>query len=167
MAEKKQIGPSLTDRKIMTLFANGASPEEVEAATYVPAATALQRARDILASTDIWDEIEQRRLLLHSLKGIKGRVEDEMDFSDAKVIAAYSNMAKVINEIQTTARAITDDEMDKLARAQASQMIRLIEMSFTHARKLLAEEYPEVDLGRIDTVFYDALRENAGEIEMG
>ena len=153
------------DRKMLDMFANGATPEEVQAETYVPALTALARVREILASADIWDEMEQRRLLLHSLKKIKEQVEASMDHSDAKIIQAYSNLTNGIDRIQSTARAITDAEMEKLAMAQAQQMIRLIEMSFTHARKLLAEEYPEVDLGRIDSVFYEALKENAGEIE--
>jgi hypothetical protein len=55
--------------------------------------------------------------------------------------------------------------MEQLALAQAAQMIRLIEASFTRARKLLSEEYPEVDLGRIDSVFYEALREDTKQIE--
>lgn len=150
---------------MLDLFANGATPQEVEEETGVPAMTALARARELLASTDIWDEMEQRRLLLHSLKKIKEQVEASMDHSDAKIIQAYSNLTNGIDRIQSSARAITDAEMEKLAMAQAQQMIRLIEMSFSHARRLLAAEYPEVDLGRIDDVFYEALHENAGEIE--
>lgn len=160
----KRVGPSLLNRKILDLFANGYTPNEVEAETGVPAAAALADARELLASTDVWDEVEQRRLLVHSMRRVKAQVEDA-DLTDPKILQAYTNLLIAIDKTQEKVRAISDIEMEKLAAAQARQMIRLIEMSFSHARTLLANEYPMVDLGRIDDVFYEALRDNAGEIE--
>lgn len=161
----KAQGPGLLDRKILDLFANGATPEEVEAETYVPALTALARARELLASADLWDEMEQRRLLAHSLKGIKQQVENNFDPTDAKILQSYTNLVGTIDKIQDKQRAISDEELKKLAMTQAEMMLRMIEMSFTRVRQLLSEEYPEVDLGRIDTLFFDDLRTNSKQIE--
>lgn len=161
---KNLIGPSLVDRKILDLFANGYTPNEVEEETYVPAATALQRARELLASIDLWDEIEQRRLLVHSMKKVKELMENA-DLTEPKLAQAYTNLLIAIDKTQEKVRTISEAEMEKLAAAQARQMIRLIEMSFSHARQLLSAEYPDVDLGKIDDAFYTGLRENTLEIE--
>ena len=50
---------TIRDRKILELFASGLSPQEVEEKMGVPAAHALVRCKEILASRDVFDEIKR------------------------------------------------------------------------------------------------------------
>lgn len=160
---------SLVDKKLLDMFANSYTPEEVEDETGVPALQAIARARELLASIDVWDEVEQRRLLAHSLKRVKEQIESALDVTDPKMIQSYSNLVGMIDKIQDKQRAITDNEIEKLALAQSRTMLRLIEAAFFEARKVLSTDYPMVDLGRIDAVFYEQLEEQTEilEIEAG
>lgn len=161
----KQIGPSLVDRKILDMFANGSTPDEVERETGIPALSALARARDHLSSIDLWDEVEQRRLLAHSLKQVKAKIESFGDLMDPKLLQSYTNLVTSIDKIQDKARAITDEEMTRLAQAQAQQIVALVSVAYNRVRELLAEEYPEVNVDYITTAFYEAIQENTPQIE--
>lgn len=157
---------SLLDKRILDLFANSYTPEQVEEELGVPAVQAVTRARELLASVDVWDEVEQRRLLAHSLKKVKEAVESQMDPTDPKLLQSYTNLVSTIDKVQDKVRRVTDEEIEKLAQAQARNMLRMIEAAYFRARELLSNEYPEIDLGRIDTVFYDALEEQTEVLEI-
>jgi hypothetical protein len=157
---------SLIDKRLLDLFSNSYTPDEVEQETGIPALQAVARTRELLASIDVWDEVEQRRLLAHSLKKAKEQVESIGDMTDPKLLQSYTNLVGTIDKIQDKARAISDQEIEKLAIAQGRHMLNMIEASFFRARELLSQEYPEVDLGRIDTVFWAGVEEQSQVLEI-
>lgn len=157
---------SLLDKKILDLFANSYTPEQVEEETGFPAVQAVARTRELLASVDVWDEVEQRRLLAHSLKKAKEQVESMGDLTDPKLLQSYTNLVGTIDKIQDKQRRVSDEEIEKLAAAQARQMLRMIEASFYRAREILKSEHPQIDLGRIDAAFFDSMEEQTQILEI-
>lgn len=161
MGKKRGEGDSLTlqDRRLLDLAANGLSPEEIENTTGVPGAEVVVRIRDILRSRDIWTDLERRQLLLHSAHKLKDKVEAFLQADDPKSVQAYLNTLKVVSDMLDKQGAISDDEIERVTRAQASKMLALIEAGYGHARQLLSEEYPNVDTSLIDAAFKEGMRE--------
>src|SRR5690625_2580602 len=67
------------DKQLLDLAASNATPNEMEAATGIPAAQAVSRVKALLQSRDIWSELERRQLLLHDLYNLKNKLVDESD----------------------------------------------------------------------------------------
>lgn len=154
---------SLQDRRLIDLAANGLSPEEIENTTGVPGAEVVVRIRDILRSRDIWTDLERRQLLLHSAHKLKDKVEGFLQADDPKSVQAYLNTLKMVSDMLDKQGTISDDEIERVTRAQASKMLKLIEAGYGHARQLLSEEYPNVDTALIDAAFHEGLREAVRE----
>ena len=150
---------SLQDVKLLNLAANGASGEDLEAKTGIPAAQALLRVRRILASRDVWTEVERRQLLLHSAQQLKSKVEKFLQADDPKSVSAYLAVLKTISEMFDKMGKISNEELEKVTRAQAQKMLQLIEAAYGRARGLLSDEYPEVPLELLDAAFAQGLRE--------
>lgn len=167
MSRKRPVGDSLAlqDRRLIDLAANGLSPEEIEKQTGVPGAEVVVRIRDILRSRDIWTDLERRQLLLHSAHKLKDKVEKFLAADDPKSVQAYLNTLKVVSDMLDKQGAISDDEIERVTRAQAAKMILLIEAGYGRARELLAEEYPNVDTALLDAAFHEGLREAALDAE--
>lgn len=161
-------GLSLLDKRLVEMAANGATPDEMEESAFIPAAQAITRVKEILASQDIWDEVEQRRLAVYSLQKLKGQVEASgIDATNPKMVEAYTKLLAMVDRLQSKTAAISDSELERLAVMQASRFVQVFEMAYGRARQLLSQDYPEVDLGRIDDVMWEGLRQSAGEIEAG
>lgn len=156
---------ALVDRKLLDLAANGYSPDEIAAETYIPPEQAVARIKELLASHDVWDEVETRRLAVHSLQRLKAQVEAVIDPSNPKAVEGLTKTVLAIDKLQSKTAAISDSELERLAVLQASRIVQLFEMAYGRARALLSEEYPEVDLGRIDDVMLAGLQQFAPEIE--
>lgn len=156
---------SLLDKELLREAANGWTGTQMEEEHGAPAAWCVQRVADLLEEFDIWDEIQQRKLVVKSMQRLKEQVESNFDGTDPKMLQSLTNLLGTMEQIMSKAKPVTDAEIEKMAVAQASQIIMIVESSFTRARQLLAKQYPEVDLGEIDAVFYEALRENTLQIE--
>ena len=77
----------------------------------------------------------------------------------AKMIDSVTKVIDSIDRLQSAQSKISDDELERAAAAQAAKMMQFIQASYQRARELLAEEYPEVDIERIDGAFQEGLRE--------
>lgn len=162
----KEIGLSLLDKKLLDAASNGYTPDQMEAEFFIPAAQAKARVSELLASVDIWDEVEQRRMLVYSMRRVKQQIEEYgIEADNPKHIEAYAKLIQAIDKLQSKTAAISDAELEKIAAAQGRQIVRLVEAAFYHARERLIELYPDVDLGQIDTAFWEGMSEVAGEIE--
>lgn len=161
MGKKRGEGDSLTlqDRRLLDLASNGLSPEEIENTTGVPGAEVVGRVRGILRSRDIWTDLERRQLLLHAAHKLKDKVEAFLQADDPKSVQAYLSTLKMVSDMLDKQGAISDDEIERVTRAQAAKMILLIEAGYGHARNLLSEEYPNVDVALLDEAFKQGLRE--------
>lgn len=161
-------GNSLTilDRKILDSAAAGMSPAEISEQYYMPAEQVVSKVRELLAQRDVWDEIEQRKLLVHSLLKVKGQIEAyTVDASDPKHIEAYTKLILAIDRISEKQTKITDAELDRVSAAQAAVLVQMVEMAYNRAKQLLATEYPYIELDLIDGVFTRGLQDAAALVE--
>jgi hypothetical protein len=155
----REVGLPLQDRRLIDLAANGASPEEIENSLGIPAAEAVVRVREILRSRDVWDEVERRQLLLHSAHKLKAKIEEGLDLDSPEAVRTYLATLKMVGEMLDKSGRLTEEELERVTQAQAQKMIQLIEAGYGHARRLLAEEFPHVDIDKVDAAFHEGLRE--------
>ena len=163
----KALTSSLLDRKLLEAASNGASAVEMEEQFGIPAAQAMLRVKELLENgRNVFDEIEQRQLLVLSLKRMKQQIESAgVDDQNPKAIEAYTKSILAIDRISTKQTQITEAELNTVTQAQARALLGLVETAYARARKLLADEYGKfIDLDMIDAAFQDGLRE-AAQIE--
>lgn len=168
MAGKALTG-TLLDRRLLEYAANGTSGKEIEQEIGIPAATALLRIREMLEdSRNAFNEIEQRQLLVLSLKRLKEQVENAgVDDQNPKHIEAVTKLVLAIDRISTNQTRISEEELNTVTRVQARALLRLVESAYARARTLLADEYGAfIDLDMIDKAFEEGLREEAAQIEL-
>lgn len=152
---------SLVDRRILNAVANGRTPTELEKEFAGFSAEEIYiRVKDILSSMDVWDEIEQRKLLVLSLQDLKKKAEHHMDLSDHRQVNVLKDIILAIDKISSSSARVSEEEIKLLVQEQTLTMIRLISLSFGRVRSLLRQEFPEVSLQRIDGVFYDEFERN-------
>jgi hypothetical protein len=150
------------DEKLLQMASDGKSAQEMSAATGQPAAKCLIRVREILRERNWATEIEQRQLLMDDLFALKRRVQDQqkdMDFLSDKQITA---LAKVIESADVLLEKLGQSNADiigKVTMAQSAMMLRLIDSGFARARKMLADEYPDLPVGRLKEAFGQGLQE--------
>lgn len=154
-----EVGLALQDRRLLDLAANGASGEEIEQTLGIPAAEGILRVREILKSRDVWTEIERRQLLLHSAQKLKSKIEQYLDVDDPKAVSGYISTLKLVGEMLDKSGRLTDEELERVTKAQAAKMLVFIEAGYGRARALLREEYPDADISLIDEAFKAGLRE--------
>lgn len=158
---------TIRDRKILELFASGLSPQEVEEKMGVPAAHALVRCKEILASRDVFDEIEQKQLSVQRANALYAKAQAYMDQGWVKDfpkhVEAMTKLLKEIRETRNADKTRSMAEIEAMTKAQASILIRAVQLSYDRARTLLADEYPGVDLARIDDAFQTGLQELSSE----
>lgn len=154
---------TLLDDALLRAAANGKSGEEMASLYPVSAAQAIVRVKDILVSRDPWTQIEKKQLLLHSAYGLKSQLEEVLENNafDVKNAEAYIKLLKTVGEILDKQGSISQNELETVTRVQAQALVHLIEAGYDRARKLLAEEYPDVDLHRIDEAFQIGMRDSA------
>lgn len=157
---------SLLDRKLLDAAAIGMTANEMEEEFFIPAAQAIGRVRELLAQKNIWDEIEQRKLMAHSLMQRKAEIEKAtIDVENPKHIEAYTKLILAIDRITDKPMKISEEELQRVGQAQAKAMLQMIEMAYGRAKQLLAEDYPYLDLSEIDEKFHEGLRDAARVIE--
>lgn len=152
---------TLRDKNLIEGAANGLSGDELEARYGIPAAQAIVRVRELLAAKDVWDQVEQRKLLMHSVFRIKEQIETEMiDTDKPKETEAYLKVITTLSNLLDKQGKISDAELAVITQAQARAIISVVEAGYQRARQLLADEYAGlVDLEEIDSVFQQGMRE--------
>lgn len=159
---------TLRDRKLLEHAANGYSGEEMQQALGIPAAQAIVRVRELLAAKGVWDQIEQRKLLMHSMFRLKEKLETdfEIDYTKPKEVEAYNKVVNTISSMLDKQGRISEDELAVVTRAQAREMLRLVEAGYQRARDLLLEEYGGlVDVEMLDEAFQIGMHEALSETD--
>lgn len=161
----------LVDRELLTAVANGRTPAELEEefAGY-SAVEIYTRVKEILASFDVWDEQEQRKLLVLSLQDLKRKAEMYLDAADHRQVNALKDVILAIDKIASSSNRATEEEIRAIVREQSAQMIHLIAQSYGRVRSLLSQQYPEIPMVEIDGVFFSEFERNynmaANQIEV-
>lgn len=155
---------TLRDNKILELFAGGHTADSVADLLGVTPEYALHRVKELLASEDIFDTMEKRKLLIYQLKSLYSRASamlDEIatDKSWAQGVAALTKLLETTYTIQIKEEMQSAEEIEAATKAQAYVLIKAVELSYNKARELLIEEYPEIEIDTIDEAFQEGLNQ--------
>ena len=74
---------SLLDKHLLDRAALGWSPVEIGQDTGLEPEVAYARIHELLGQRGLWDEIQSRQLLMHSVFVLKGRLEAFIQFLDS------------------------------------------------------------------------------------
>lgn len=152
---------TLVDRKILSAVSNGKTPTELEKEfAGFSSVEIYARVKELLSGYDVFDEIEQRKLLIHSLQTLKGRVEEVLDVTDHRQVNSLRDVILAIDRVLGNAKKATDEEVQRLIAEQTARMIHLIAISYGRVRDTLSQEFPEIPMEQIDGVFYAELETN-------
>lgn len=165
MAKKNQL--TLRDEKLLTLAANGRTPEEIAAEVNIGPEKVIVRIREIIKSRDIWSDIEREKLLMHSLYDLKDRLERNFDamVGDPKLLESYRKTLELLGNRLDTRNELNAKDIERVTEAQARRMMKIIEGGYYRARAMLANAYPELDLKQIDAAFNLGMEEEAARLE--
>lgn len=138
------------DKQLLDLAASNATPKEMENATGLPAAQAVNRVKTLLASRDVWSELERRQLILHDLYNVKNKLLEESS-NDAVTLQAI----RLLNETLDKQSEITKEEMERVSDIQARKMLDMIGTAF----KYMEDAFPELESDTLRTAFARGLEQ--------
>ncbi len=138
------------DKQLLDLAAGNATPNEMEAATGIPAAQAVTRVKTLLQSRDVWSELERRQLLLHDLYNLKNRLIDEAS-DDKTALRAISLLSDSLDKQY----ALTKEEMEQVSEVHARKMLDMIGSAFRY----MEDAFPELESDSLRDAFARGLEQ--------
>lgn len=126
------------------------SPDQIEAATGIPAQQAMERLAHILRSRDWMTERMEERLLLIEMgdliDGVKGRLEhaSEQYYADTANVALRGYEA--ISKRMDARRNITEEDMAEITRVQAEAYIETLNETVNGVADYVSEIFPDIGI---------------------
>lgn len=152
-------GTSVLDDVLLKAAADGRSPQEMERISGIPAAQAVQHVKQLLDSRDVWSEHQQRQLLLHELHELKNKVADSaLRFEDLDAQRLLLKTLELIGKRLDAQQEVLDTNVIKLSEYQQSVLLRAMDAALGFAKDQLAERYPEISRGELDSLVADGLQ---------
>lgn len=151
-------GTTILDDILLKAAADGRSPQEMERLSGIPAAQAVQHVKELLNSRNVWDEHQQRQLLLHELHELKDSLRDHAlkakDLDSARLLL---KSLEVIGKRLDTQQVALDENVIKLSQYQQSILMRAMDSALTFAKNELAERYPDISRSELEALVADGL----------
>lgn len=150
---------SVVDEILLRAAAGGKSGEEIEKATGIPAAQALEKVKDLLASRDVWTEMEQRQLLLAELHELKDSLRTQaIDGQDPEAARVLLRTLETIGKRLDAQQTVLDENLIKLTQFQQKILLRAMDAALDFAKRELAERYPQVSIEELDELVANGLQ---------
>jgi hypothetical protein len=150
---------SVVDEILLRAAAGGKSGEEIEKATGIPAAQALEKVKDLLASRDVWTEMEQRQLLLAELHELKDSLRAQaIDGQDPEAARVLLRTLETIGKRLDSQQTVLDENLIKLTQFQQRILLRAMDAALDFAKGELAERYPQVSIAELDELVANGLQ---------
>lgn len=150
---------SVIDEVLLRAAAGGKSGDEIEKATGIPAAQALEKVKQILASRDVWTEMEQRQLLLAELHELKDSLRAQaIEGQDPEAARVLLRTLETIGKRLDGQQTVLDENLIKLTQFQQRILLRAMDAALTFAKGELADRYPQVSLGELDELVANGLQ---------
>lgn len=150
---------SLLDDLLIKAAAGGKSGDEMERITGIPAAQAVTHVKQLLAGRDIWTEQEQRQLLLVELNELKDSLQDQaLKAKDPDAARLLLKTLETIGKRLDAQQTNINENMLKLTEFQSRVMIKAMDAALSFAKKQLAEQFPDVDIIRLDELVAEGLQ---------
>lgn len=91
-------GLSLLDKHLLDRAAQGWSPAEIAQDTGWEPEKVYARVSELLKSRSVWDDLQQRQLLMHSVFVLKGRLEEWLgaEHFDKDKVSTYLSTLRLI-----------------------------------------------------------------------
>ncbi len=151
-------GATILDDILLKAAADGRSPQEMERISGIPAAQAVQHVKDLLNSRDVWDEHQQRQLLLHELHQLKDSLRDQAlkagDLDSARLLL---KSLEVIGKRLDAQQTVLDENVIKLTEYQQGILLRAMDSALTFAKNELSERYPDISRSELEALVADGL----------
>lgn len=126
------------------------SPDQIEAATGIPAGQALERLTHLLRSRDWMTERMQEMLLLIEMGDLIDDVKKRLEHVSEQYYSDTANVAlrgyEAISKRMDARRNITEEDMAEITRVQAELYIEAIREMVGDTMEYVAEVYPDMDV---------------------
>lgn len=150
---------SVIDEVLLRAAAGGKSGDEIEKATGIPAAQALEKVKQILSSRDVWTEMEQRQLLLAELHELKDSLRAQaIDGQDPEAARVLLRTLETIGKRLDSQQTVLDENLLKLTHFQQRILLRAMDAALNFAKKELAERYPQMPVHELEDMIADGLQ---------
>lgn len=150
---------SVVDDILLRAAAGGKSGDEIEKLTGIPAAQALEKVKQLLASRDVWTEMEQRQLLLAELHELKDSLHDQAVVGqDPEAARVLLRTLEVIGKRLDQQQTVLDENMLKLTMFQQRILLRAMDAALDFAKGELAERYPDMPKAELDELVANGLQ---------
>lgn len=149
---------SLLDETLIHLAASGASGEEIERRTGVPAARAIDHVKTLMRRRDVWSEVEQRQLLLLELNELKDSLrENALNLKDPDSARLLLKTLEIIGKRLDSQKIQLDEQVLRLSEFQQSLLLRAMDAALKFAKAELRERYPDISTDELDSLVADGL----------
>jgi hypothetical protein len=121
------IARSAIDRRLLKAAAKFGSPEQLSDAVngQLTPAQAIDRVKTLLASQDVYSEVEQRRLLLIQMAEFMDYMQEQaQDANNDKAWAALNRTFKLVSDQIERTNINIDDVSTKLGKAHAQYYVQ-------------------------------------------
>lgn len=160
-------GLSLLDETLISLAASGASGEEMEQRSGVPAERAVAHVKDLMRRRDVWSEVEQRQLLLFELNGLKDSLSDAaLRLRDPEAARLLLKTLELIGRRLDAQQSRLDADVLRLSEFQQGVLLRAMDAALGFAKRELRERYPMVDAAELDGLVAEGLLRAKGELDV-
>jgi len=150
---------SVVDEILLRAAAGGKSGEEIEKATGIPAAQALEKVKDLLASRDVWTEMQQRQLLLAELHELKDSLRAQaIEGQDPEAARVLLRTLETIGKRLDSQQTVLDENLIKLTQFQQKILLRAMDAALNFAKRELADRYPQVGIEELDELVANGLQ---------
>jgi hypothetical protein len=149
---------NVLDEILLRLAASGASGQEMERQSGIPAAQAVMHIKKMLEGRDIWTELERRQLLLYELNELKDSLkQNAIDLKDPQHARILLQTLTTIGQRLDSENKKLDVDFQKVTEHQAQMMGRAFDIALEHMKKELLREFPDVSKGHLDRLAAEGL----------
>lgn len=149
---------AVLDEILLRLAANGASAEQIERETGIPAAQAVMHIKRLLQSRDIWTEFERRQLLIKELNELKDAMRSSaVDMKDPQSARLMLQTLQTIAQRLDSEKNQLDVDIVKITDHQAKVMGRAFDVALDHIKGELVKKHPEIMRTEIDKLAQEGL----------
>lgn len=157
---------SLLDDTLIHLAASGASGDEMEIKTGIPAAQAIDHVKQLMKKRDVWTELEQRQLLLLELMQLKDSLKaNAVQFQEPDAQRLLLKTLELIGKRLDSEKGKVNDQILKLSEFQQKILLRAMDSALDFAKRELGERYPEVAKDELDELVAEGLFRAKAELE--
>lgn len=156
---------SVHDETLVRLAAQGSTPEELSARTGMPAAQAVIRVKEILASKNVWSFIEQQQLLLEDIQRLKTEVFGFVDqaIANPDLLKAMISILQLIGDRLDRVKSLVDEEDEKQTKKQAKMVGEFFMGVWEPVRQHLSKKHSPEEIDEIDELFYRSVEDTVAD----